>query len=50
MDADLQTTCIQSLQNSFDIKEAIAQRCLEIFDQVDIVKKARLNIPEKTYC
>jgi len=31
MGADLQTTCIQSLQNSFDIKEAIAQRCLENF-------------------
>jgi len=31
MGADLQTTCIQSLQNSFDIKEAIAQRCLKIF-------------------
>ena len=31
IDADLQTTCIQSLQSSFDIKEAIAQRCLKIF-------------------
>ena len=31
VDSDIQTACIQSLQNSFDIKEAIAQRCLENF-------------------
>ena len=31
VDADLQTACIQSLQSSFDIKEAIAQRCLKNF-------------------